>query len=193
MRGKVSSAAKCRRRRGITPAHAGKRTAGGMFQRPTGDHPRACGEKRMRAMRGRGRTGSPPRMRGKVPPHCSAIAIARITPAHAGKSVVIDFITGIAQDHPRACGEKFQRIFCFGYYQGSPPRMRGKDDKGIWYGYLNGITPAHAGKSLWLNPALFPAKDHPRACGEKGNRIRRKLPKWGSPPRMRGKELAAHL
>ena len=69
----------------------------------------------------------------------------------------------------------------------SPPRMRGKVHPAHHAEQGDGITPAHAGKSL---PAVLkcpPTRDHPRVCGEK-----RRVRSWralllGSPPRMRGK------
>ena len=45
-------------------------------------------------------------MRGKVYPHCSAIAFARITPACAGKSLRGSLDAVEVEDHPRVCGEK---------------------------------------------------------------------------------------
>ena len=50
-----------------------------------------------------------------------------------------------------------------------------------------GITPAYAGKSVTLMPALAAAADHPRACGEKVWILRWCGRAGGSPPRMRGK------
>ena len=50
------------------------------------------------------------------------------------------------------------------------------------------ITPAHAGKSFHAGALAVAAGDHPRACGEKLILISRNLRKFGSPPRMRGKD-----
>ena len=66
--------------------------------------------------------------------------------------------------------------------------MRGKE-----YGKLveidgDRITPAYAGKSLFVYN-LFPEfEDHPRLCGEKDGVAAEKTLPWGSPPPMRGKE-----
>ena len=51
-----------------------------------------------------------------------------------------------------------------------------------------GITPAHAGKSLFglLSSAVF--RDHPRTCGEKARAYCKIYNEWGSPPHMRGKD-----
>ena len=49
------------------------------------------------------------------------------------------------------------------------------------------ITPAYAGKSLFVYN-LFPEfEDHPRLCGEKDGVAAEKTLPWGSPPPMRGK------
>ena len=70
---------------------------------------------------------------------------------------------------------------------GSPPRMRGKG-AAVKSTVLDlRITPAYAGKSGRIFPAVRSSWDHPRICGEK--RYRSLLPRRrvGSPPHMRGK------
>ena len=68
--------------------------------------------------------------------------------------------------------------------------MRGKG--GVVFGYKldNGITPAYAGKSSWMTFFLDFSGDHPRICGEKQllNSFVEELA--GSPPRVRGKDIA---
>ena len=113
-------------RSGITPACAGKR----MIIVPVGethrDHPRVCGEKLPRRQFSGRYEGSPPRVRGKVHPiHCPH-GISRITPACAGKSVVLLDRTQPERDHPRVCGEKLALFFGLWCRWGSPPRVRGK-------------------------------------------------------------------
>ena len=132
---------------GITPAHAGKRKSFRTVSISTWDHPRACGEKRRKTLLNCWRKGSPPRMRGKVMCDLSAVNLVRITPAHAGKSNITVSNVFPAGDHPRACGEKFGRLFCPRHHQGSPPRMRGKVYGMPTWEEPVGITPAHAGKS----------------------------------------------
>ena len=66
--------------------------------------------------------------------------------------------------------------------------MRGK---GKWRGKRaeqSRITPAYAGKSLFLTRRGFSKWDHPRVCGEKGDLVPIYLDEVGSPPRMRGKD-----
>ena len=44
--------------------------------------------------------------------------------------------------------------------------MRGKPDHRPWQGTVRGITPADAGKTMWIKPASPFVRDHPRGCGE---------------------------
>ena len=57
-----------------------------MQRLPAWDHPRACGEKLRSAQALEPWLGSPPRMRGKALEGVKFNTVARITPAHAGKS-----------------------------------------------------------------------------------------------------------
>ena len=131
-------------------------------------------------------------MRGKVSTVVAAVATMGITPAHAGKRFVFTRGACRNRDHPRACGEKAaERIFS-AVSMGSPPRMRGKDFADFSTGWRTRITPAHAGKSQQQRQVPETHQDHPRACGEKNVLRTLTLPRWGSPPRMRGKE-SCHL
>ena len=66
-------------------------------------------------------------MRGKVSLPVLVLSDNRITPAHAGKSVLKTRDVNVKKDHPRTCEEK---------YGGT-----------IYATKKIGITPAHAGKS----------------------------------------------
>ena len=147
MRGKVLSRHRPHRRRGITPAHAGKRSAWRSSASPGRDHPRTCGEKRKGHFPQHGSRGSPPHMRGKDLKPLVFVYLFRITPAHAGKSEEVDAGQQEDWDHPRTCGEKSSPTVMAQRVPGSPPHMRGKDT-----GYIS--------------CAPF-AVDHPRTCGEK--------------------------
>ena len=90
-------------------------------------------------------------------------------------------------DHPRVCGEKDPLTVMVAVIWGSPPRMRGKEQRGHEGGRRPGITPAYAGKSTSRCARRRRPRDHPRVCGEKRNRCGRLYRGAGSPPRMRGK------
>ena len=189
MRGKVAPFLRCQFFGRITPAHAGKSCNTSCCRILARDHPRACGEKIRNLYRRSCGIGSPPRMRGKDVTFPYLTYDAGITPAHAGKSLCWGLAYRGGRDHPRACGEK--EVLDFGQFitPGSPPRMRGKGDSQHAAACTEGITPAHAGKSKTHLCTAVTVQDHPRACGEKWQRLPFRRPRWGSPPRMRGKVL----
>ena len=126
-------------------------------------------------------------MRGKGLFFISSHRFFGITPAYAGKRDVTARSAGAAQDHPRVCGEKAEWFRANRYYEGSPPRMRGKVGLPPPFLSMRRITPAYAGKSPKFRNRLDVYKDHPRVCGEKTYRDSPTYPAAGSPPRMRGK------
>ena len=85
-RGKVTANWNQRANKRITPAHAGKSSAGRRRGRADGDHPRSRGEKAVRPPPPLAIVGSPPLTRGKVRGSYCYSPNDRITPAHAGKS-----------------------------------------------------------------------------------------------------------
>ena len=151
----------------ITPAHAGKRGTSSSRTSTPGDHPRTRGEKSPKNWQHTTRKGSPPHTRGKV--HLIDIGVGehRITPAHAGKRITSIFPAAMFQDHPRTRGEKLAYSGELPGYQGSPPHTRGKEKLLGDACPRPGITPAHAGKSLFCISSA-------KSCG-------------GSPPHTRGK------
>ena len=70
--------------------------------------------------------------------------------------------------------------------------MRGKGGGKDSTIVLAGITPAYAGKSYRRISADPIHQDHPRLCGEKLLVYTPKTPYVGSPPPMRGKDVAAY-
>ena len=132
-----------------------------------------CGEKMAWTPKYAARAGSPPRVRGKgcgIP--CIGCCI-RITPACAGKSVII-----------------WNR---WHIHRGSPPRVRGKDGAGMDVTGAKGITPACAGKSQRNGWSRRPRQDHPRVCGEKATDASPATMPTKSPPRVRGKGVVGDI
>ena len=126
-RGKVSRLIKCRPLYRITPAHAGKSLAVGVYIAFFEDHPRTRGEKSTWAIKQLCSKGSPPHTRGKAFFIFLHLLFNRITPAHAGKSRRMLLRPLFDKDHPRTRGEKLlmkPMKLCF---VGSPPHTRGKD------------------------------------------------------------------
>ena len=84
------------------------------------------------------------------------------------------------------CGEQHAMSLYTGWYQGSPPRVRGTAHVGVNILPACGITPACAGNRNCFSFFPLAFGDHPRVCGEqfKGTiHIRKNI---GSPPRVRG-------
>ena len=135
--------------------------------------------------------GSPPRVRGKAA-WLPFMRITRgITPACAGKSRFHCGVLYPLWDHPRVCGEKRTSGSGSQRSEGSPPRVRGKVLPRLLFLACIGITPACAGKRGHGRQSGRSAGDHPRVCGEKVCKEIAPLSVWGSPPRVRGKVLAA--
>ena len=146
MRGKGHSPSRRMSKDGITPAYAGKRHAGMVYNRYRGDHPRLCGEKSLSGLLCCMFNGSPPPMRGKVAVSGVDFYDAGITPAYAGKRPTFDTIDKLAEDHPRLCGEKVAASQKQACESGSPPPMRGKVHDLRTAHRTSRITPAYAGK-----------------------------------------------
>ena len=105
------------------------------------------GEKRFSLIWVMASVGSPPRGRGKGGRNIERVNLLRITPAWAGKSVMMGIMTAVCRDHPRVGGEKFSNVIFQTSRRGSPPRGRGKVGPGLLFFPGCGITPAWAGKS----------------------------------------------
>ena len=93
------------RHMGITPACAGKTYKRYGAKVATEDHPRVCGENHPDWRGGRGRRGSPPRVRGKPHTVDAPQNLIGITPACAGKTHTRETARARRKDHPRVCGE----------------------------------------------------------------------------------------
>ena len=156
MRGKVSHCGFTSPLAGITPAYAGKRLWKPPPVRAGRDHPRVCGEKMCCTAMACRRSGSPPRMRGKVAVGARKKSWLGITPAYAGKSGLEATISACVWDHPRVCGEKSPSPAPCTRATGSPPRMRGKDKRAVGMALPSRITPAYAGKRLKRSRSTVP-------------------------------------
>ena len=174
----------------ITPARAGKTLDRFPSESRSADHPRACGENRTGKKNGSSRRGSPPRVRGKHRHHAVWDGPDGITPARAGKTILCILLRIAPRDHPRACGENLEWFPLADLEMGSPPRVRGKRHGRSGVGDEVGITPARAGKTARGAGRGARAPDHPRACGENGQPNSAQRSMGGSPPRVRGKQVA---
>ena len=130
---------------------------------------------------------SPPLTRGKVPALAALRNRRGITPAYAGKRIAGTCIKESKKDHPRLRGEKESPAGHTMTVAGSPPLTRGKAS--VLYSIIPPprITPAYAGKSLFLPVWDSTQRDHPRLRGEKLYCRLLYLRCRGSPPLTRGK------
>ena len=170
VRGKRVRVALSRSSSRITPACAGKTLNRASISPRRADHPRVCGENI-----GRVRIGY---LKG------------RITPACAGKTCSFNSPLFSQTDHPRVCGENCVFPGSFTYWNGSPPRVRGKRLQLHTSPRGTRITPACAGKTPSLRHFHRLAADHPRVCGENTGVPQIASSSNGSPPRVRGKPEA---
>ena len=166
VRGRVPAGTGKAAKERITPARAGKSERREVPPRGGRDHPRACGEEHFAVPEALGRVGSPPRVRGRGGLLRYLQGGDGITPARAGKSILLASPSSCSWDHPRACGEERRKEVKNLDCSGSPPRVRGRARRvrKKWIGKR--ITPARAGKRLLHFWHTGLAGDHPRACGE---------------------------
>ena len=151
------------------------------------DHPRRCGENLNTVLKAKPISGSPPQVRGK---HSVRVLLQQrvgITSAGAGKTADRRLGRVRAQDHPRRCGENRLRFLPARPPRGSPPQVRGKRFSSHASCFLHRITPAGAGKTLYIARGDFERGDHPRRCGENCSKLIVVVSRPGSPPQVRGK------
>ena len=105
VREKRNHAAISLRAYGITPACAGKTNRIPEYLRFLRDHPRVCGKNACARTHTLIPLGSPPRVREKPPVHGRLFLFCGITPACAGKTIVLSVLLRLIGDHPRVCGK----------------------------------------------------------------------------------------
>ena len=128
VRGKLMSVHTPMPRFRITPAGAGKTISVTKLQALMRDHPRRCGENFCDSFPHHPCRGSPPQVRGKLPP--------------------LSQICRHDKDHPRRCGENQNFPQAHRSISGSPPQVRGKLTEFRHPPCSPRITPAGAGKTL---------------------------------------------
>ena len=183
-----------RHRDGSIPAGAGKPSAAPPRHRPSGVHPRGCGEADACSLRTDLTSGPSPRVRGS-PQHELLPARCRGSiPAGAGKPPRGQIELGLSKVHPRGCGEADRCRRLPGPIGGPSPRVRGSHEVRDRHQHLHGSIPAGAGKprcGLWPGG---PAGVHPRGCGEAAISVGNSAGVEGPSPRVRGshREAAPH-
>ena len=150
----------------LIPAHAGKTTKGPRYGVPVWAHPRSRGENTTAALIGALTPGSSPLTRGKPTARLGCLLLARLIPAHAGKTHAHACADRRLAAHPRSRGEN-RGIRPSGHSSGgSSPLTRGKPGRWQHEHRAGGLIPAHAGKTAPSHAAAGRNWAHPRSRGE---------------------------
>ena len=186
-RGKLRHPRRPHRVHGLIPAHAGK-THGRSTRNPeTPAHPRSRGENVLTAQYSPPTGGSSPLTRGKPRPCCSATHVARLIPAHAGKTRSTRERQDASSAHPRSRGENMATHKKNRITGGSSPLTRGKQQTTWSFLPPWRLIPAHAGKTASRSPLTRRRRAHPRSRGENFLSSHLLIIGDGSSPLTRGK------
>ena len=131
----------------LIPAHAGKTFSGTLKLHCDRAHPRSRGENLPTEGSNDEAAGSSPLTRGKRSPLIRALQAHRLIPAHAGKTRGPPRAPDTASAHPRSRGENHGVQSRITNQTGSSPLTRGKRRYPKVRGHLEGLIPAHAGKT----------------------------------------------
>ena len=172
---------------GLIPAHAGKTTP---TRRPwcgSSAHPRSRGENSRAWSSSWMRTGSSPLTRGKHFSDAHFAALSRLIPAHAGKTRTRLARALSSTAHPRSRGENVSQRAGRWYASGSSPLTRGKPAGTSSITRMEGLIPAHAGKTHEGRTRRDDLEAHPRSRGENTPAALSRVKVNGSSPLTRGK------
>ena len=115
----------------------------------------------------------------------------RLIPAHAGKTASTYPDPNARRAHPRSRGENKHLTKERVESGGSSPLTRGKRTQGEPVFGLNGLIPAHAGKTTHCKVPTQTPRAHPRSRGENGLCGCWCRTVWGSSPLTRGKQKSS--
>ena len=163
---------------------------GGRRARRPGAHPRSRGENGVRPSRLGVARGSSPLTRGKRYDAHGGRDIARLIPAHAGKTQAVTFQAQGHGAHPRSRGENALSPRFPASTPGSSPLTRGKRVQPPEPDQRRGLIPAHAGKTGPPARGPRPPAAHPRSRGENDRPSIQRAMREGSSPLTRGKPRA---
>ena len=193
VRGKLLQFVYTMRFLGLIPACAGKTATGNAYIKVERAHPRVCGENTIWAAPLVPKTGSSPRVRGKLDELQSRISDAGLIPACAGKTTASQSRESESQAHPRVCGENSAIWFLRFRSPGSSPRVRGKPVFPSRQPDNERLIPACAGKTNTVGTVSASGRAHPRVCGENLDWFVMALQLGGSSPRVRGKRFSQRI
>ena len=111
----------------------------------------------------------------------------RLIPAHAGKTSSEPLSLASRPAHPHSRRENRPMTIVRPIHTGSSPLTRGKHARDVGGAFLQGLIPAHAGKTARSPCALAQHEAHPRSRGENRSRVDLVRQPCGSSPLTRGK------
>ena len=171
------------------PAYAGKTNCNGVLLVPLTEHPRVCGENPMMILSRLCKSGTSPRMRGKLRMLGYSDYVPEEHPRVCGENSVVCLYEGPSVGTSPYAGKTGDHGRAGRVGKGTSPRMRGKHLAGVLWGGTRRNIPAYAGKThLHIQPKTR-RKEHPRVCGENLRKISQWGPNIGTSPRMRGKPI----
>ena len=150
-------------------------------------HPRSRGENWPHRRGGATTGGSSPLTRGKPRVGEDSRDLARLIPAHAGKTSGRLLRAVLGRAHPRSRGENARANGPACPRRGSSPLTRGKLGGDKLVGVLSRLIPAHAGKTYERKTGQPITAAHPRSRGENRRRYPDSCRPQGSSPLTRGK------
>ena len=174
---------------GLIPAHAGKTVSEPPSMATARAHPRSRGENFERYASKGSERGSSPLTRGKLS-HQSQVALQiRLIPAHAGKTSRPSAPPSAWSAHPRSRGENGTMPGSTRMVSGSSPLTRGKRFSRTASRNIDGLIPAHAGKTCREDTMRSISWAHPRSRGENYGVEIELFDGYGSSPLTRGKHF----
>ena len=175
------------RRGRLIPAHAGKTKTDKPRGRVGTAHPRSRGENELECIAGQVVGGSSPLTRGKPPVPRYPTPRDGLIPAHAGKTEARRKRHPTTEAHPRSRGENLPSLEFMAIQLGSSPLTRGKLLGERLAVPVQGLIPAHAGKTRADSRTVTFVGAHPRSRGENAGGFADGDLCGGSSPLTRGK------
>ena len=171
----------------LIPAHAGKTDKTKLPVSRCGAHPRSRGENASVEHTVMPTRGSSPLTRGKPGRGLGRRGLARLIPAHAGKTTPRRSLEASRKAHPRSRGENDPSGSVSHSHPGSSPLTRGKRRLTGVHAWRRGLIPAHAGKTDERELEGLRSAAHPRSRGENCDAVGHVVADGGSSPLTRGK------
>ena len=151
------------------------------------DHLRVCGADFSRQYRRTVCTGSPPRVRSRLPVLVSIAGLRGITSACAEQTEAIASWRTLLGDHLRVCGADGVMSVLYIRNLGSPPRVRSRQHWLLLRSGWGRITSACAEQTICHDDETGSIRDHLRVCGADSAYQAILDICEGSPPRVRSR------